>query len=154
MSMKSPCKIQDKTTGSSATFWTSLWRRPNAPQCLTDNNEDIRTSEHQHLDTRSIIIQHGVEFHKSTLFGKSLQAVRMSWQHVRTMSIISEYSKVPFERGNDFSEDRSDARSSCSDVNLIKIEVRCFWMDIAENRRDVANFRPDGRQPEPESQQF
>jgi hypothetical protein len=48
------------------------------------------------------------------------------WQHVRTMSSISEYSIVPFERGKDFNEDRTDARSSRPDVNLIKIELCCF----------------------------
>jgi hypothetical protein len=68
------------------------------------------------------------------------------------MSSILEYSRVPFERGKDFSEDRPDARSSRSDVNLIKIELRCFWKDIQENRPDMANFRPDAQQPEPESQ--
>jgi len=61
------------------------------------------------------------------------------------MSSISEYSKVPFERGKDFHEDRPDARSSRSDVNLIKIELHYFWKDIVENRPDEANFRPDAR---------
>jgi hypothetical protein len=42
------------------------------------------------------------------------------------MSNISKYSRVPFERGKDFSEDHPDARSSRPDVNLIKIELRCF----------------------------
>jgi hypothetical protein len=60
------------------------------------------------------------------------------------MSSISEYSRVPFERGKDFSEDRPD-------VNLIKIELRYFWKDIAENRLEVANFRPDAHQPESKS---
>jgi hypothetical protein len=92
------------------------------------------------------MVQHGVGFQKSTLFGKSVQSVRTTWQHVRTMSSISKYSRVPFEC--------SDARSSHPDVNLIKIEFRCFWKDIAENRSDVANFRPDAQQLEPESQQF
>jgi hypothetical protein len=147
MSKKSPCKIQDKTAGSCATIRTSLWRHPDAPQCLTDNDEDVRTSEEHRLDARSIMVQHGVGFQKLTLFGKSLQAVRTKWQHVRTISSISEYSRVPFERGKDFSEDRPD-------VNLIKIELRCFWEDIAKNHLDVANFHPDARQPEPESQQF
>jgi hypothetical protein len=53
-----------------------------------------------------------------------------------------------------FSEDRPDARSSRPDMNLIKIEGRYFWKDIAENRPDVANFRLDARQPESKSQQF
>jgi hypothetical protein len=70
------------------------------------------------------------------------------------MSSISEYYRVPFERGKDFSEDRLDSRSSRPDVNLIKIELRCFWKDIVENRMDVANFHSNARQPEPESQQF
>jgi hypothetical protein len=53
----------------------------------------------------------------------------------------------------DFSEDRSDARSSRLDVSLIKIELCYFFKDIAENYPDMANFRPDARQPELESQQ-
>jgi hypothetical protein len=147
-------KIQDKTAGFCATVWTSLWRGPDTPQCLTDNDEDVRTSDEHCPDARSIMVQHGVWFQKLTLFWKSLQAVRTTWQHVWTMSSISEYFRVPFERGKDFSEDRPDARSSRLDVNLIKIELRCFWKDIAENRSDVAKFRPDARQPESESQQF
>jgi hypothetical protein len=134
ISMKSPCKIQDKTTGSCATVRTSLWRHPDAPQCLTDNNEDIRTSQQHRPDARSISLQQGVEFQKSTLFGKSLQAVQTTWQHIRMMSNVSEYFRVPFEHGKDFSEDRLDARSSRPDVNMIMIELRCFWKDIAENR--------------------
>jgi len=70
------------------------------------------------------------------------------------MSSILEYSRVPFERGKDFSEDHLDAWSSRPNVNPIKIELCCFWKDIAENYLDVANFRPDARQPESESQQF
>jgi hypothetical protein len=150
---KSPCKFQGKTTGSCATVWTSLWRHPDAPQCLIDNDEDLRTSEQHRSNARSIIVQHKVGFQKSTLFGKSLQVVRRTWQHVRTMSSIPEYSRVLFENGKDFSEDHPDTRSSRPDVNLIKIELRCFWKDIAENHPDVANFHPDTRQPEPESQQ-
>jgi hypothetical protein len=68
------------------------------------NIEDVRTSEQHYPDARSISIQQGVYFQKSTLFGKSLQAVRTMWQHIRTMSSNSEYSRVSFERGNDFSE--------------------------------------------------
>jgi hypothetical protein len=121
---------------------------------LQINIEDVRTSEQHRPNNRSISIQQGVCFQKLTLFGKSLQAIQTMWQHVRTMSNSSEYSRVLFECGRDFSEDRPDARSSRPDVNLIKIELRCFWKDIAENLPDVANFRPDARQPESESQQF
>jgi len=70
------------------------------------------------------------------------------------MSSSSEYSRVPFECGKDFSEDRPDAQSSRPDMNLIKIELRYFWKYIVENCPDVANFCPDARQPESESQQF
>jgi len=52
------------------------------------------------------------------VFGKSLQAVRTTWQHVRTIFSNSEYSRVLFERGKDFREDRPDARSSRLDVTL------------------------------------
>jgi hypothetical protein len=93
---------------------------------LQINIEDIRTSEQLCPVARSISIQQGVGFQKSTLFGKSLQDVRTTWQHVWTMSSILEYSRVLFERGKDFREDRPDARSSHPDVNLIKIELRCF----------------------------
>jgi hypothetical protein len=37
-----------------------------------------------------------------------------------------------------YREDRPDAWSSRPDVDLIKIELLCFWKDIAENRSDVA----------------
>jgi hypothetical protein len=56
---------------------------------LQINIEDVRMSEQHRPDSRSISIQQGVCFQKSTLFGKSLQAVRTTWQHVRTMSSSS-----------------------------------------------------------------
>jgi hypothetical protein len=70
------------------------------------------------------------------------------------MSSSSEYSRVLFERENDFSKDRPDAQSSRPDVNPIKIELRCFWKDIVENRPDEANFLFGRRQLESKSQQF
>jgi hypothetical protein len=124
--MKIPCNFQARIAGSCATVQKGLLRRLDAPQCLTDNDEDIRTSERHRSDARSIIVQHGVGFQKSTLFEKSLQAIPTTWQHVRTMSSVSEYSRVPFKRGKDFSEDRPDALLSRPDMNLIKIELRCF----------------------------
>jgi hypothetical protein len=60
----------------------------------------LKTSERQSniiQTARSICIQHGVGFQKSTLLGKALQVVRITWQHVRTLSSISEYSSVLFE---------------------------------------------------------
>jgi hypothetical protein len=151
MSMTSPCQIQDKIDGSCATVWTGLWRHLDAPHCPGGNDEDVRTSEQHRPDARSISIQKWVGFQKSILFGKSLQAVRTTWQQVRRMSSISEYSRAPFECGKDFSEDRSDARSSRPDVNLIKIELHYCWKDIAKNRPNVANFHLEARRPEPES---
>jgi hypothetical protein len=44
-----------------------------------------------------------------------------------------------------YSEDHSDAQPSRPDVDLIRIELRCFRKAIAEDRPDVANFRPDAR---------
>jgi len=53
MSMKIPCKFQDKKTDSCATVRTSLWRRPDSPQCLADWVEDVRTLEQHRPDDRS-----------------------------------------------------------------------------------------------------
>jgi hypothetical protein len=72
-----------------------LCNRPDAPQCPVDNDEDVRTLEQHRPDARSISIQQVVGFQKSTLFGKFLQAVRTTWQHVQTMSNFSEYARVP-----------------------------------------------------------
>jgi hypothetical protein len=126
MSIKSLAKYKTKTAGSCEIARMCLRRRPNSPQCPAYKNEDVRTSEQHRPNARSISIQQGVGFQKSTLFGKSLQAYWTTWQHVWTMSSISEYSRVPFKRRKDFSEDRSDTRSSRSDVNLINIELCCF----------------------------
>jgi hypothetical protein len=70
------------------------------------------------------------------------------------LSNILEYSSIQFKRYELYSEDRPDARSSRPDVDLIKIKLLYFWKDIIENLPGVGNFRPDARQPEPESQQF
>jgi len=75
-----------------------LCNRPDTPQCLPDYVEDVRTSEQHRPDAWSIIIQHRVGFQKLTLLGKSLQASRTTWQHVRTLCSISKYSSVLFEQ--------------------------------------------------------
>jgi hypothetical protein len=58
---------------------------------LQINIEDVRMSEKHCLDARSINIQQGVCFQKSTLFGKSLQAVRM----ISSSSEYSEFRSYP-----------------------------------------------------------
>jgi len=106
------------------------------------NIEDVRTSEQHRPGAQSISIQQGVWSQKSTLWEisaihpddkatspddvQSLQAIRTTRQHVRTISNNSDNSRFSFERGTDFNEDRLDARSSRPDANLIRIELSCF----------------------------
>jgi hypothetical protein len=109
---------------------------------LQINMEDVWTSEQHRLDAWSISIRQGVYFQKFKLFGKSLQSVQTTRLHVRTMfrickpsgrlgntsgryPVVQINSRFPFEK--DFSEDRPDARSSHPDVNLVRIELCCFW---------------------------
>jgi hypothetical protein len=85
--------------------------RPAVPRSFSV--EDVWTSEQHCLDARSTFSKlytlnicptrkvetmstKWVGFQKSTLFGKFLQDVRMTWQHVRTLSSISEYFGLPF----------------------------------------------------------
>jgi hypothetical protein len=105
---------------------------------LQINIEDVRTSEQHHLDAWSKNLFSEVdtiwEVSEIHLDNKathpddvqSLQSVRTTRQYVRTISYNSDNSRILFERGKDFSEDRLDAQSSRLDVNLIKIELRGF----------------------------
>jgi hypothetical protein len=152
MSMKSPCKFQAKSTGSCATVRTSLWRRPNALQCPADYFEDVQTTEQHRSDARSISIQHGVGFQKSTLL-RSL--CKPSERRGNTSRLCLAFQNIPVFRSNaerSYSEDRPDTRPSRLDVDLIRIELRYFLKNIVEDRPDMANFHPDSWQPEPESQ--
>jgi hypothetical protein len=161
MSMKSPYKFQAKSTefqakstGSCATIWTSLWRPPDAPQCPADYVEDVRTTEQQCLDARPISIQHGVGFQKSTLLGSLCKPFRRRGNTSKRCPVFQNILVFCSNAEMSYSEDGPNTRSSRPDVDLIRIELRCFWKDIAEDRSDVANFHPNARQPEPESQQF
>jgi len=53
MSMKIPCKFPVRTAGSCAAVRMSLGRCPDAPKCLTDWVEDVRTLEQRCPDARS-----------------------------------------------------------------------------------------------------
>jgi hypothetical protein len=53
MSMKIPCKFQEKKIGSCTTVPMSLWRLPDAPKYLADWVEDVWTSEQHRSDDRS-----------------------------------------------------------------------------------------------------
>jgi hypothetical protein len=52
----------------------------------------------------------------------------------------SDNSRILFELGKDFSEDRRDARSSRPYAHLIRIRYVLFLKDIAETCPDGANF--------------
>jgi hypothetical protein len=92
----------------------------------------MKTSEHQTNTVRTL---------GQSVFNKELD--------FRSRHCLGSLCKTSECRKN-FSVDRSNARSSRPDVNLIMIELSCFKKDIAENRPEEANFRPDARQPEPE----
>jgi len=102
-------------------------------------------------DARSISIQHGVEFQKLTLLGS---LCKPSGRRGNTSGRCPAFQNIPVFHSNverSYSEDRPDARPSRPDVDLIRIELLCFWKDIVEDRPNMANFCPDAQQPEPES---
>jgi len=135
------CKNQDKSAGSCETVWM--------PHSVCQINvEDVQTLEQHRPNARSISIQQGVCFQKSTLFGKSLQSIRTTRQHVWKMfSICRPFGPLgnTFDRGKDFSEDCPDARSSHPDANLIRIELRCFWRISQKSVRKLDRQSPNLR---------
>jgi hypothetical protein len=116
--------------------------------------EDVQTTEQHCLNARSISIKQGVGFQKSTLLGS---LYKPSGRRGNKSGRCPAFQNIPVFHSNaemSYSEDRPDARSSPPDADLIKIELRCFRMDIPENRPDEANFRPDARQLESVFQQI
>jgi hypothetical protein len=131
-------KSKTKTVGSCATIRTGLWRRLDAPQCPADNDEDVRTSEQHRPDARLISIQQGVGFQKSTLFGSLCKPFRWCLVFQNILEFRSNAERILAKTVRRLGQ-------AFLDLNLIKIELSCFWKDIAENSPDVANFRPDAR---------
>jgi hypothetical protein len=165
------CKNQDKSAGSCETVRMGFWKHLGAPQCLTDKHWrslDVRATPSGHsvnqYSTRSLFSEVDTVWEvyairpddKVTCLDnvQSLQTIQTTQQYVRTISSNSDNSRILFERGKDFSEDRPDARSSRLDVSLVKIELRGFWKDIVEIRPDEASFRSDAQQTESNFQQF
>jgi hypothetical protein len=96
-------KIPRQKIGSYAIVRTSLWRRPDASQCLKASA--LKTSGHQGNTVQTL----GQASAISTRSWISVDTVRVSfckdvrttWQHVRTLSSISKYSGLLFERGKE-----------------------------------------------------
>jgi hypothetical protein len=139
--------------------------RPDTPQCPTDKHwrhPYVRATSSgrsvNQYSTRSLFSEIDIVWEVSVFRPKDsasrpddvhyLQAVRTTRQHVRMIYSNSDNSRIPFERGKDFSEDRPDARSSRPDAHLIRIRYARFLKDIAQTCPDGTNFRPDGRQIE------
>jgi len=136
--MKSPCKFQGKSTGLvqlSRRAFEGVWTPLGVQQVYVQ-------------DARSINIQQGVGFQKSTLL-RSLG--KTSGRRDNTSGCYPAFQNIPVFSSNatrSYSEDRPDARPSRPKANLIRIDLCCFWKEITKNRPDVANFSPNARQPE------
>jgi hypothetical protein len=135
---------------------------PDVPQCPTDKHWrrlDIRATPSRRLvnqySTRSLFSKIDTDWEVSVFRPDDsashpddvhyLQAVQTTRQHVRTIYSNSNNSRIPFERGKDFSEDCPDAWSSRPDAHLIMTGYALFLKDIAKTRPDGAIFHPDGR---------
>jgi len=86
--------------------------------------EDVRTTEQQCPDARSISIQQQVGFQKLTLLGSLSKPFG---RRGNTSERCPAFQNIPVFSSNatrSYSEDRPDARSSLPDMDLIKIELR------------------------------
>jgi hypothetical protein len=83
------------------------------------------TEQHRPV-ARSISIQHGVGFQKSTLLGSLCKPFELRGN---TSGRSPAFQNIPVFRSNaemSYSDDRPNARPSRSDVDLIRIELHCF----------------------------
>jgi hypothetical protein len=117
----------------------------------------LKTSGRQSNTVQTLgqsVFKYGVGFQKSTLLGS---LYKPSERRGNTSGHCPAFQNISVFRSNverSYSQDRPGTRPSRLDVDPIRIELRCFWKDIAEVRPDVAHFRLDAWQLEPNFQQF
>jgi hypothetical protein len=126
MSMKIPCNFQVRTTGSCATVRTRIWRRSDTSQCPAD---ELKTSGRESNTVQTLgqsLFNTELDF-KSRHYLESL--CKPSGRHGNTSRRCLTFQNIPGFRFNaemSYSEDHPNALSSRPDVDLIRIELRCF----------------------------
>lgn len=73
-----------------------------------------------------------------------MQDMRTTWQHIRMMSNIPDYSGFPFiSAARRYNEDHPDARPISLDVDLLCEELRYFGKAVAVDCLDPRSSCPD-----------